>query len=264
MPIIENVAPVHEKKPPIKKSRKAGDLIVYAPNVTPKESNAEVAQFFHERVDVVGLAVVEDSIPIGLINRNVFMEGFARPFARDIFSRKSCIAYMDKAPLIVDSEMSVEELSASAIMYGEKVLKDGYIITENGIYRGIGTGFDLISTLSEMQAAKNHIIMESINYASVIQRSYMHHSDIDLAASLNDYFLWWQPRDVVGGDCYFFRRYEEGLFFSLIDCTGHGVPGAFMTLILFPSFQRPKTCCKLSTGAGLQPKRRLTKWVKQI
>jgi serine phosphatase RsbU (regulator of sigma subunit) len=145
---------------------------------------------------------------------------------------------MDKAPLIVDCEMPVDELSERAINYGEKILKDGYIISEKGLYRGIGTGFDLLSTLSELQTAKNHIIMESINYASVIQRSFMRRSDEDLAICLNDYFLWWEPRDVVGGDCYYFQRYgEDGLFFALIDCTGHGVPGAFMTLIVMSALE---------------------------
>jgi len=238
MTFIENPRLLQENKPAGRKARKAADLLIHAPSVTPKVTNGEVAKFFHDRADVVGLAVVEEGVPIGLINRNVFMEGFARPFARDVFSRKSCIAYMDKDPLIVDGEMAVDELSATAVRIGEKVLKDGYIITEQGRYSGIGTGFDLLSTLSEMQAAKNRIIMESIDYASVIQRSYMRQSNEDLAASLNDYFLWWEPRDVVGGDCYFFRRYDDdGLFFALIDCTGHGVPGAFMTLIVMSALE---------------------------
>jgi sigma-B regulation protein RsbU (phosphoserine phosphatase) len=43
--------------------------------------------------------------------------------------------------------------------------------------------------------------------------------------------LSWLPRDIVGGDCYFFRPTKDGLFGAIIDCTGHGVPGAFMTLI---------------------------------
>ncbi len=219
--------------PKAKTAQVANDLLVTSPFVTPKVTNGEVAKFFHDRADIVGLAVVEDDIPIGLINRNVFMEGFARPFARDVFSRKSCIAYMDKSPLIVDGQLSIDALSALAIGAGEKVLKDGFILTQEGRYSGIGTGFDLLSTLAEMQAAKNRIIMESIEYASVIQRSFLRQSDTDLAASLGDYFMWWEPRDVVGGDCYLIRRYgDDDLFFALIDCTGHGVPGAFMTLIV--------------------------------
>ena len=80
--------------------------------------------------------------------------------------------------------------------------------------------------------AKNHLIMESINYASVIQSSFLRASRQDMAASLDDYCMVWEPRDVVGGDYLFFRRFDDGYFFAVIDCTGHGVPGAFMTLIM--------------------------------
>jgi serine phosphatase RsbU (regulator of sigma subunit) len=81
-------------------------------------------------------------------------------------------------------------------------------------------------------ADKNHLIMESINYALVIQTSFLRASRQDMASSLNDYFMIWDPRDTVGGDYLYFRRFDDGYFFAVIDCTGHGVPGAFMTLIM--------------------------------
>lgn len=79
---------------------------------------------------------------------------------------------------------------------------------------------------------KNHLIMDSITYARVIQSSFLRASRTDMAACLDDYFMLWEPRDVVGGDYLFFRRFADGYFFAVIDCTGHGVPGAFMTLIM--------------------------------
>lgn len=81
-------------------------------------------------------------------------------------------------------------------------------------------------------ADKNHLIMESINYARVIQSSFLRASRQDMAACLGDYFMIWEPRDTVGGDYLYFRRFDDGYFFAVIDCTGHGVPGAFMTLIM--------------------------------
>ena len=81
-------------------------------------------------------------------------------------------------------------------------------------------------------ADKNHLIMESINYARVIQSSFLRASRQDMASCLSDYFMIWDPRDTVGGDYLYFRRFSDGYFFAVIDCTGHGVPGAFMTLIM--------------------------------
>lgn len=232
---IEGNVPVAEPAFATGRRRQASvrDLSVAAEPVTPLVNNISVAEFFHGHPDVTCIAVVEDGIPIGIINRNVFMEGFARPFGRDIFGKKSCIAYMDKSPLVVDGDLSIEDLSQRAVEAGEKVLKDGYIVTEHGRYVGIGTGFDLMRALSEMQAEKHRIVQESIEYASVIQQSFLRESHQNIAAALDDWFMWWAPRDVVGGDCYFARRTAEGdLFLAVIDCTGHGVPGAFMTMIV--------------------------------
>jgi len=80
--------------------------------------------------------------------------------------------------------------------------------------------------------AKNRLILESIGYARVIQQSYLRSSRLDMANTLDDYFMIWEPRDTVGGDYLYFRHFDDGYFFAVIDCTGHGVPGAFMTLIM--------------------------------
>ena len=74
------------------------------------------------------------------------------------------------------------------------------------------------------------VIKSSIEYASRIQRSVLPPSE-RLDQLIRDHFVLWQPRDVVGGDIYWCRQWGEGTLVILADCTGHGVPGAFMTLI---------------------------------
>ncbi len=74
-------------------------------------------------------------------------------------------------------------------------------------------------------------VMESIEYASRIQHALLPSSAV-FNAVFKDYFVWWEPRDVVGGDTYWVTKTESGCFVAAIDCTGHGVPGAFMTLIV--------------------------------
>ncbi|OEJ67179.1 hypothetical protein BEN30_10410 [Magnetovibrio blakemorei] len=88
---------------------------------------------------------------------------------------------------------------------------------------------DAEAARSELQAVLNEM-SASINYASHIQRSVL--PDNSLFETLfQDHFVIWQPRDVVGGDMYWCRLWGDGLLVMLGDCTGHGVPGAFMTLI---------------------------------
>jgi PAS domain S-box-containing protein len=74
------------------------------------------------------------------------------------------------------------------------------------------------------------VISSSINYAARIQRSVLP-DDTLFSSLLTDHFVLWKPRDVVGGDIYWNRIWGDGFLIILGDCTGHGVPGAFMTLI---------------------------------
>ena len=74
------------------------------------------------------------------------------------------------------------------------------------------------------------IISDSIDYAARIQRSVLPDNTL-FSSLLADHFVLWEPRDVVGGDIYWSRMWGDGFLIILGDCTGHGVPGAFMTLI---------------------------------
>lgn len=211
--------------------RCAGDLCNEVPGIDSGSSNMRVMEIFTAQKDRVSLAVVEGERPIGLINRNIFMSQMSKPFHRELYDRKSCIAFMDKEPLIVDAAMSIEELTFKTVEFGEKALADGFIVTRNGRFAGLGNGLQLMAVVAAMQAEKNRQMMQSIEYASVIQRAMLRASREALASTLQDAALLWEPRDVVGGDFYHFCAWPDGWFGAIADCTGHGVPGAFMTLI---------------------------------
>jgi len=209
----------------------ARSLVLGVPTVASGEFNAEVLQIFGRHRDLISLPVLEDGIPIGLISRHIFMSQMSRPYYRELYEKKSCIAFMDKSPLIIDVSTPIETLAARAVESGSKTLADGFIIVEDGSFLGMGAGLDLMHALAELQAEKNRQIMESIDYASSIQRAMLSESLGAIRATLGDADIVWAPRDVIGGDFYHFRRYDDGWFAVMADCTGHGVPGAFLTLI---------------------------------
>jgi serine phosphatase RsbU (regulator of sigma subunit) len=74
------------------------------------------------------------------------------------------------------------------------------------------------------------VISGSISYAARIQRSMLSEPGT-LKALVPNHFIIWEPRDNVGGDAYWCHRWGRGVLLALGDCTGHGVPGAFMTMI---------------------------------
>jgi serine phosphatase RsbU (regulator of sigma subunit) len=84
---------------------------------------------------------------------------------------------------------------------------------------------------SEQRAeSANRQILESLRYAGRIQTAMMPAREA-FALATRDHFLIWEPRDIVGGDFFWFHPLQSGYAMVIGDCTGHGVPGAFMTLI---------------------------------
>jgi len=77
---------------------------------------------------------------------------------------------------------------------------------------------------------KNNQIMESIKYAKLIQTA-MLEREITLNSYIPESFILFKPRDIVSGDFYWYTKTKNKLIIATIDCTGHGVPGAFMSMI---------------------------------
>lgn len=78
--------------------------------------------------------------------------------------------------------------------------------------------------------AKNMEMLESIKYAKRIQKMIMP-SKREMDEEWDDYFVIYKPKDLVSGDFYWFKSTLNMVFCAVVDCTGHGVPGAFMSLI---------------------------------
>lgn len=85
---------------------------------------------------------------------------------------------------------------------------------------------------NEIIASKNKETQDSLHYATRIQRALMA-SDKLLKKNLPDHFILYKPKDIVSGDFYWAVNIEGEQKFLLVtaDCTGHGVPGAFMSLL---------------------------------
>ena len=85
---------------------------------------------------------------------------------------------------------------------------------------------------------KHKEITDSINYAERIQRSFLATKEL-LDENLNDYFVFFQPKDVVSGDFYWASKMHNGQFIlATADSTGHGVPGAIMSLLNITSLEK--------------------------
>ncbi|MBP5683053.1 MAG: SpoIIE family protein phosphatase [Bacteroidales bacterium] len=87
-----------------------------------------------------------------------------------------------------------------------------------------------IQQLKNEIESQHHAVTSSIQYAKLIQNAVLPSKEI-LKESFEDVFLFWRPRDIVSGDFYWMKRIGDTVIFTVADCTGHGVPGAFMSML---------------------------------
>jgi serine phosphatase RsbU (regulator of sigma subunit)/ligand-binding sensor domain-containing protein len=87
-----------------------------------------------------------------------------------------------------------------------------------------------IEMQKELVEEKNKDIMDSIKYAKRIQNAILPHDDI-MRRSFRDALVLFKPKDIVSGDFYWMKQKGNKSLFAAVDCTGHGVPGAFVSII---------------------------------
>ena len=85
-----------------------------------------------------------------------------------------------------------------------------------------------ISLLNKVKE-QHDSISQSIDYAKGLQESILPRSDF--SDSVLDYFVYFKPKEKVGGDFYYFDKIGDDFEFCVADCTGHGVPGAMLSML---------------------------------
>lgn len=94
-----------------------------------------------------------------------------------------------------------------------------------------------ISQKNEIIEGKNKEIIDSINYAKHLQDAILPPSKL-VKQLFPDSFILYSPKDIVAGDFYWFEKKENLIFFAAADCTGHGVPGAMVSVVCSNALNR--------------------------
>ncbi|SOY61568.1 Putative Diguanylate cyclase (GGDEF domain) and c-di-GMP phosphodiesterase (EAL domain)) (fragment) [Cupriavidus taiwanensis] len=191
----------------------AGRLLRPAPTVSPAASNDAVLRTFQEQPELQAVAVVNDEgRPLAIIGRQAFIDRYAAPFHRELYGKKACIAMASRDPACFDQRASLEDMAQ--ILSGENTrsLADGFVITDQGRYIGLGTGADLIRAITEvrMEAARyanpltflpgniplNQHIERLIEAASEFHACYV---DLNHFKPFNDKYGYWKGDEMLKG-----------------------------------------------------------------
>ena len=123
--------------------------LVHAPALQPSTLNDEVSLIFQSRAELHALPVIDQGRPVALINRQSFMNDYARLYFREVHGRRPCVAYANQMPRVVGIDDDVEDLVGILMSEDQRYLNDGFIVTEHGRYVGLGTGEQLVRAVTE-------------------------------------------------------------------------------------------------------------------
>lgn len=126
-------------------------VLRYVEPVQPETELEKMLAFFSENKSLLAIPVVKDGRPVGLISRYEFVDSFAQPLLREPLGNKPCADMMNAEPLLVEKSTPVHELSGFLSESELRHFTDGFIITEQGRYIGLGTGQDLLREITKAQ-----------------------------------------------------------------------------------------------------------------
>jgi serine phosphatase RsbU (regulator of sigma subunit) len=132
-------------------------------------------------------------------------------------------------------DIKVKERTATIEKQFNEIEKQRFELTQTN-YKLVENNIELKKSKKVIEQ-KNEEILDSLRYAQRIQRTLMPSLNF-LKTKVPNSFIYFLPKDIVSGDFYFIHESEEMLFIAIADCTGHGVPGAFMSFIAIHALQR--------------------------
>jgi sigma-B regulation protein RsbU (phosphoserine phosphatase) len=140
-------------------------------------------------------------------------------------SARAMAAGQYDAPLPIGRDDEIGELSAAFGVMAQKVRSH-----TSELESRVRERTRALEQANREMAAAHKKIDDSIDYASLIQHAILPRRQM-ISALGERHAVLWRPRDVVGGDFYVYRAGAGGCLFGVVDCAGHGVPGALMTML---------------------------------
>jgi len=184
--------------------------LVQAPTVTAETSNDELAACFGEWPTLHAIAVLEREQPVALINRAQFMNEYSKLYYREVWGRKPCVVHANYAPRLIERDHCVDELVGILTSQDQRYLSDGFIVTDNGRYVGLGTGDQLVRSVTEtrIEAARHanpltflpgnipisqhmdRLIKKKVRFVAC-------YADLNNFKPFNDYYGYWRGDEMI-------------------------------------------------------------------
>lgn len=133
-------------------------LMMEAVTVDEETTHEQLFRLFNEHEQLHAVAVLNaQQQPVALVDRSQFINRWAKPFFNDLYGRRACTLFANPTPLIVDADTGIEALTTVLTSADQRYLREGFIITRAGRYLGLGTGEQLVRSVTEarIEAARH-------------------------------------------------------------------------------------------------------------
>ncbi|MBX3631662.1 MAG: phosphodiesterase [Simplicispira sp.] len=170
----------------------------------------ELADVFQAHGALKAIALVDRGQPVGLVNRQTFNDSYSRPFFKELYGRLPAKRFANTNPLVLPKHAGVEAMTEVLISADQRYLSEGFIVTENGQYAGLGSGQQLVRLVTEVriEAARhanpltflpgNIPINEHIQRLLRAGRRFVAcYADLNDFKPFNDHYGYWQGDEMI-------------------------------------------------------------------
>ena len=130
---------------------------IRAEPIGPAVTNDELVAFFDRHPSQPAVAIVDAGSPVGLIERHQFLDRYARGYFKEVYGRRPALAFANRTPRLLERDRDVRDLIGILTSNDQRYLTEGFIVTENGRYVGLGTAEQLVRNVTEsrIEAARH-------------------------------------------------------------------------------------------------------------
>ncbi len=129
-----------------------GEITQRVHPLSAEATHQDVARRFQDDETLKAMAVVKsDGTPIGLINRQSFYNQYSKPYFKELYGNRSCLLFANPQPMLLESHIGLEELTDVLTSEDQRYLSEGFVITKDGAYLGMGTGERLVRAVTELR-----------------------------------------------------------------------------------------------------------------
>lgn len=226
-------------------------ILTKAPTIDPRTLNDDVSRLFQAHPTLHALPVLRNEQPVALINRQSFMDDYARLYFREVHGRRACLGYANQSPRVVELDDNVEGILEILKSDDQRYLKDGFIVLDQGRYVGLGTGEQLVRTVTEarIEAARHAnpltFLPGNVPISLHIDRLLtgggsfvVCYADLNNFKVFNDHYGYWRGDEMIR----LFARTALDQVDPYHDFVGHIGGDDFMLLFQSSDWQRRCTC----------------------